>query len=245
MEPTSTDLTVREPAAAESSRALYLFRGVRLHPQARVLVVARSHPVERFVAAIAWWREGATICFKLAIQPGIAAKAQVCGLLIDKLSDIGRIEGIKTLQYAELLAEDGEWIGVLRLNGFKHQRSERFFEVSAEKAWNRTVDTYKKFEDRIPSGWRTESIRKHVPETIHDLIAPHRLMPVGELADHWRADAPSGFELDLSSILFDGGRPLGAMLARKSGTYFALIFAWFEVKTVCCVHWGMLCYSIT
>ncbi len=40
-------------------------------------------------------------------------------------------------------------------------------------------------------------------------------MPPAELRDYWRPDAPFGFELDVSSILFDGSQPIGTLLARK------------------------------
>ena len=78
------------------------------------------------------------------------------------------------------------------------------------------MESYEKHQARIPAAWRTEPIRVHAPETIFDLILPFRLMPPDELRDYWRPDTAAGFDLDLSSILFDGGHPFGTLLARRA-----------------------------
>jgi hypothetical protein len=208
------DLVICEPAPSELERAVYLFRNARLRPEARIFVAVRSRPVERFVAAAAWWPEGNAGRFQLACSPGIL-RDEVCSLLIERVSQRARIAGKESLQYGELLADKSEWIELLARQGFMRLRSERFFEVSAVQSWTRTVETFEKYKSKIPPGWRTESIRQHAPETIFDLIAPYRLMPPGELRDYWRADSAFGFELDLSSTLFDGPRPIGTFLTRK------------------------------
>jgi hypothetical protein len=140
---------------------------------------------------------------------------EVCALLIDRLSQRARMAGKESLQYGELLADNSEWIEILARQGFTLSRSERFFEVPALQSWTRTVEAFEKYKSKIPSGWRTESIRQHAPETIFELIAPYRLMPPEELRDYWRPDSAYGFELDLSSTLFDGPRPIGTFLARR------------------------------
>ena len=48
----------------------------------------------------------------------------------------------------------------------------------------------------------------------------HRLPPPAEVRDYWRAHSQSGFDLDLSCILFDGGRACGAFLARRTGDVY-------------------------
>jgi hypothetical protein len=208
------DLVIREPATPELRRVAYLFRDVRLHSQARFLVAVRSRPVERFVAAATWWPKGSVGCFQLA-SPAGSIRNEACVLLINQLSESARISGLKSLQYGELLADTSEWIEPLKRQGFDDLRSERFFEVSDQQSWTRTMDSFERYKARIPSGWHTEPIRHQAPEIIFDLIQPYRLMPQWELRDYWREDSPSGFELDLSSILFDGARPIGTLLARQ------------------------------
>ena len=209
------DLVVRQPVAAELARVAYLFRNVRLRPDAHLWVAVRSRPIERFVAAAAWWPEGNMARFQLATQPGIV-QPEICRALVDQISAQARGAGLESIQYGELLADDNAWVAILRGLGFELLRSERFFEVTVEQSWIRFTETYEKNRSRIPAGWRTESIRQHSPETILELLAPYRLMPPAELRDYWRPDSPFGFQLDLSSILFDGNQPIGAFLTRKA-----------------------------
>jgi hypothetical protein len=208
------DLAISEPAPAELGRALYLFQNIRLHRHARILVAVRRRPVERFVGAAAWWSEGNVAQFQLACPPGII-RNEVCDLLIERVLQAARAAGMESVRYGELLPDHSEWNEALANQGFTLLRSERFFQVPALPSWTRTVETFEKYRSKIPAGWRTESIRQHAPETVFELIAPYRLMPPGELRDYWRADSAFGFELDLSSTLFDGQRPIGTFLARK------------------------------
>ena len=210
------DPTIREPAPEEVERVLHLFRNVPLPPEARLLAAVRSRPVERFIAAAAWWPEGTVGRFQLACQPGVA-RAAVAGLLIHRLAEGARRAGMATLQCANLLTDDNEWFGILRSHGFECLHSERSFEVPLQDAWTRVMQLHRKHGSRIPATWRTESIREHPPETALDLIGPHRLMPPAEVRNYWRANSRFGFDLDLSCILFDGERPFGAFLLRRMG----------------------------
>ena len=212
----TTDPTIREPAPAEVERVLHLFRNVPLNPEARLLAAVRSRPIERFIAASAWWPEGTIGRFQLACQPGVNRVA-VAGVLIDRLADCARRAGMKTIQCATLLTDDNEWFGILRSHGFECLHSERSFEVSYRDAWTRVMQLHQKHRAQIPAGWRTDSIRQYPPETALDLIAPHRLMLPAEVRNYWRPDSQFGFELDLSCILFDGERPFGAFLTRLMG----------------------------
>jgi hypothetical protein len=209
-------LAIREPAPEEVERVLHLFRNVPLRSEARLLAAVRSRPVERFIAAGAWWPEGTVGRFELACQPGVARPA-AAGLLIDRLAEGARREGMGTLQCANLLTDDNEWFGILRSQGFECLHSERSFEVSYRAAWMRVMQLHQKHRARIPAGWRTDPIRAHPPEAALDLIAPHRLMPPAEVRHYWRADSQFGFDLDLSCLLFDGERPVGAFLTRRMG----------------------------
>jgi hypothetical protein len=87
--------------------------------------------------------------------------------------------------------------------------------VAVQESWTRTTEAYEKYQSRIPPNWRTEPIRRHAPEIILELIAPYRLMPPAELRENWRPDAATGFDLDLSSILFAGEQAIGTLLVRK------------------------------
>src|ERR1035438_4503110 len=210
------DLAVREPAPAEVERVLHLFRNVPLNPEARLMAAVRSRPIERFIAAAAWWPEGTIGRFQLACQPGVD-RAVVAGVLIDRLAECARRAGMKTIQCATLLTDDNEWFVILRSRGFECYYSERSVEVSYRDAWTRVMQLHQKHRAQIPAGWRTDSIRQHPPETALDLIAPHRLMLPAEVRNYWRADSQFGFDLDLSCILFDGERPFGAFLTRRMG----------------------------
>jgi hypothetical protein len=206
--------TVREPAPAEIERVAHLFRNVILRREARLLVATRSRPIERFVAAVAWWPEGTVARFQFVCQPGVA-RAEVGGLLLSSMAAAARSAGCQTLENAGLLADDNEWLTILQGHGFERVRSERAFQVAYRDAWSRVMQLRQKYREQIPPSWRTEPIRHFAPETVLELVAPHRLMPPADICGHWRANSPAGFDLDLSCILFDGARPFGAFLLRR------------------------------
>jgi hypothetical protein len=210
------DPVLREPSAAEVERVVYLFGNAPLIAEARLIAAARSRPVERFIAALAWWPEGKVGRFQLTCRPGVD-RVPVAGRLIDQLADSARRAGMETIQCATLLTEDNEWLGILRAHGFECEHSEHSFEVAYRDAWLRVMKLHQKHRPQIPAGWRTESIRGHPPEAALELIAPHRLMPPAEIRSYWAVNAPSGFEPDLSCLLFNGQRPFGAFLARQLG----------------------------
>ena len=213
------DLAIREPAAAEVERVLHLFGNVRLHPESRLLAVVRSRPIERFIAAAAWWPEGTVGRFHITCRPGVDAAA-VAGLLLDRLAECARLAGMATIQCASLLGEDNQWFEILQKHGFECLHSERSFEVAYQDAWIRVMRLYQKHGSQIPAGWRTDSIRNHPPETALELIGAHRLLPPAEVRDYWQAHSQFGFDLDLSCILFDGERASGAFLARRTGDVY-------------------------
>jgi len=214
-EPDPSDLIVREPSAVEIGRALYLFRSAPLPRQARAFVAVKTRPLERFVAAAAWWPVGGKLGFRLAVQPGSTARVAACSQLIRQIAECGRALGIGKIQYADLLPDNSEWVPLLKDNGFLILHSERFFEVSSRESLARTMKIAEHMRDKFPPTWRTESIRHHPPETILDFIEPTHLMPADEVRERWRDDCPYGFEMDLSAILFDGARPVGVFLMRR------------------------------
>ncbi len=210
----TSELHVRAPLPAETERAAHLFRNVPLRADARLLVAVRLQPIERFVAAAAWWSEGTVARFQLACQPGVA-RAQVGAALLSHLATAAGSAGMQKLHHAEALRDNDEWAGILQEQGFERVRSERSFEVAYTDAWTRVIQLHQKYREQIPPSWRTEPIRQFAPETILDLIAPHCLMPPAEVCSCWRAPSATGFDLDLSCILFDGRRPFGAFLLRR------------------------------
>ena len=156
-----SDLAIRKPALAEVERVLHLFSNVRLHAEARLLAAVRSHPIERFIAAVAWWPEGtAGRFFRLPVGPGVDP-VTVAGLLLDQLGECARLAGMATIQYASLLGEDSQWYGLLQKHGFECLHSERSFEVTYQDAWDRVMRLHQKHSSQIPAGWRTDSIRNH------------------------------------------------------------------------------------
>jgi hypothetical protein len=211
----SSDLIVREPSATEVARALYLFRTAPLPRQARAFVAVKTRPLERFVAAAAWWPMGDALGFRLAFQPGSAARLAAGNGLVRQVAECARTLGIRNIRYADLLLDSSECVPLLKENGFVVLHSERFFEVSSQVSWARTMEIAERMRDKFPPAWRTESIRHHRPESILNFIEPYHLMPADEVRDRWRDDCPYGFELDLSAILFDDARPVGAFLVRR------------------------------
>src|SRR5579871_4255782 len=73
----------------KTERVRYLFHDAPLSPDARLMAVVRSRPIERFIAAAAWWPEGNVGKFQLACQP-MVARATVAGLLIESLETCAR-----------------------------------------------------------------------------------------------------------------------------------------------------------
>jgi len=215
-EPDPSDLIVREPSPTEVGRALHLFRTAPLPRQARIFVAVKTRPLERFIAAAAWWPVGDKLCFRLAAQPGSVARLMACNQLIQHIAECGRALKIGRMNYADLLPDNSEWIPLLKENGFVVLHSERFFEVSARESLVRTMEIAERMRNKFPPSWRTESIRQHPPETILDFIEPCHLMPADEVRERWRDDCPYGFEMNLSAILFDDARPVGVFLMRRS-----------------------------
>ncbi len=211
-----SDLRLRVPTVSESHRVLHLFRNVLLPANAQVLVATRSHPVERFVGALAGWKEGEFVRFYLACLPG-ADREQIAYLLISEAAGTTRAAGILKLMYAELLAQEDPWIPVLRKNQFEILRSERFFRIPSMEAAKRVLQMLEKYQADIPANWRTESIRALAPECVFDLIAPHRLMTTEGIRRFWQATAAHGFDSDMSSVVFEADKPFGTLLARRMG----------------------------
>ena len=208
-----------EPAAEEVERILLLFGKQRLVPETRLLAVARSCPLKRFIAAGAWWPMGKAGLFQIACLPGVD-RAAVASLLIDRLGECARLAGLETIQYAHLLSDDNEWSGLLRKFSFECLRSERSFEVAYPDAWRRIMQLQQKHGARVPAAWQARPIRDLSPETALPVIGSHRLLAPAEVRAFWRKNAPGGFTLDLSCVLFDGDRPFGAFLARRMGDVY-------------------------
>jgi ribosomal protein S18 acetylase RimI-like enzyme len=207
---------LRSPDPDEGERVSYLFRDVALPQKSQLLLAVKMRPVERFLGGLAGWVEGEFARFHLAFQPGVDRRG-LARLLIDEAANTARSAGIFKLLYGELLADDDERALLLREIGFEIIRSERFFRIDAALAARRTQEFMTKFARIIPPTWRTKSIRSLSYEAVLDLIAPFRLMPPAEVQRLWQSTARNGFELDMSSLLYDGDRVFGALLIRRSG----------------------------
>ena len=205
---------LRQPSADELSRVAYLFRNVRLRAGSRFIVAEKTHPMARFVAAAAWWMEGATGRFQLACQPGLPG-TEALSSLIQNVLKAAREAGLEAVHFADLLPEAHPWLEILQTQGFTHVRTERSFETASRNTWMRIKGLYDRHQGAIPAGWRTDPIQLHGPEVILDLIAPHRLLPPDEVRQYWQAAAAAGFDPEMSCILFDQDRPFGAFLARR------------------------------
>ncbi|SPE60731.1 conserved hypothetical protein [Verrucomicrobia bacterium] len=213
------DLAIREPAPTEVERVLHLFPNVLLYREARLLAAVRSRPIERFVAAAAWWPATTIGMFQIACAPGVD-RGLVAGLLIDRLAEGARLAGMERIQCANLLTDDNVWLGILRTYGFECSRSERSFEVAYQDIWLRLSQLHQKHGAQFRASWRVEPIRALSPETALEVIGSHRLLPPAQVRAYWQKNSPGGFSLDLSCILFDGERPFGALLGRRMGEVY-------------------------
>ncbi len=209
-----SDLIIREPTAEEIGRVIYLFPPGTLRPGFRLWVAARSHPVVRFVGAAAWWTEGPDACFRLASRPGVKDSV-VFGQLINQVAESARKAGRPCLKYYDTLPEHDPRGVLLCEAGFKCLHTERVFQVPYDLAWNRVENNFKKIQDRVPASWRIEAIRQHKPETALGLIPLRSLTTPEKLINWWRTDSAFAYDADLSSLLFDGSRPIGTLLMRK------------------------------
>jgi hypothetical protein len=222
------DLTVREPSSHELPRALYLFQQHAPPQEARLYVAIRTRPVPRLVAAGAIWLPGKTAFFRTVCPPGVT-RGTIADPLIAELENWARNNGAEAIRFADLLADDDEWSAVLKSREYFPFRSERFFQVRYDGAHRRVAMLIKKCETDIPERWRTEAIRKFSPEILVNLITLHRLLPVAELRQYWRADLPFGFDMDLSCILFDNQEPIGTFLVRRGSNALFV-----DVRVVLC-----------
>lgn len=227
-EVTLANLTIREPCPPEIPRVRSLFQHLPPPPEAWLLVGQRTLPIPRFVAASAAWMKGEIGQFRLACRPGVERRA-VAGSFVAQIEQVARNLGARTIEFADLLADENEWCPILQEHGFECLRSERFFEVSTITAYERVMRMAADYQAAVPPTWRTESIRQHSPAAVWEMISRHRLLPLTELQQYWRADAHFGFDLDLSSILFDGLQPVGTLLWRRSPEAYIL-----DVRVVTC-----------
>ncbi len=210
---TPAELVIRPPTQAELSRALHLFRNLRLREGSRLFVAERTHPLSRFIAAAAWWPEGGIGRFQLTCLPGLPQTDSLAPL-VDAVAGAARQAGLTAIHYADLLPDAHPWFGFLQQFGFERVRSERCFETASRPTWTRINSLYERHRAAIPPGWRTAPICGHPPEVILELIAPHRLLPPDEVRHCWQTAASSAFHPELSCVLFDRDRPFGAFLAR-------------------------------
>jgi hypothetical protein len=210
------NLTIRSPHASEVARALRFFEGEHVKAEAQVLVAVKATPVERFLGALAGWVEGDWGRFHLACLPGVA-RQETASALIREIVLTARAAGLKGLMYAKLLADGQEPGSLLVENGFEILRSERFFQLAVETGQRRVLQLLANHQAKIPSTWRTESLRHQPPECVLDLIAPYRLMTPEEVRSCWHWGERTGFDPDLSSILLENERAFGTLLARRKG----------------------------
>jgi hypothetical protein len=210
----ASGMVLRQPMPHELSRAVHLFRNVRLRAGSHFIVAEKTHPIARFVAAAAWWKEGPVGRFQLACQPGLVG-TDALSSLIQGVLDATREVGLQAMHFADLLPEDHPWLEVLQAQGFERVRSERSFELAYRDAWTRVMRLYENHRTAVPPTWRTKRIQEYHPETILEFVAPHRLLPPEELRHYWQSGGMAGFDLETSCILFDEDRLFGAFLARR------------------------------
>jgi hypothetical protein len=237
------DLIVRESSPDELPRALYLFQHHGPPNDARLFVAIRTRPVPRLAAAGAIWLQGKTAFFRTVCQPGIS-RSTIANPLIAQLENWAQNNGADTIRFADLLTDDDEWGSVLRNREYYAIRSERFFQVAFDSAHRRVTILTKKCQADIPKAWRTEAIRKFQPEILINLITGHRLLPVTELRQYWRADTPLVSIWIYRMFYSTTGNPQEPYWCGVAQTHCSWMFALFSVKTLICARWAIsVCFA--
>ncbi len=210
------DLLMRAPQSSEVPRVRHLLRNFSYPSDSEFLAAVKAVPVERFVGALASWVEADFVRFVFACQPGVAHD-DIARRLIEAAAVKYRVADMGKLLYGELLADDDPRVAFLKANGFDVLRTERFFRIEGLVAAKRVGKMMERYEEDIPPTWQTKSIRQFPAQIILDLVARYKLMTQSELFRYWGSAATSGFEPDMSSILFDGDQPIGTLLIRRQG----------------------------
>lgn len=217
-----TALPSRLAEPEEIPRVRYLFASAPKQPppHAELRVVTRSRPVERIVAALAWWNEGGVVKFLIAHPPGIGTR-EGARELVPPLEADPRLAG-RQLEHGCLLAEDDELAGYLAERGYEARHTERVYEAPAAAVRERVEDMLSRYRAEIPCDWRTEPIRAHPPDVVWPLLAPYRLIDPDGLREAWSASGDQGYDPEFSCILFERGSPLGALLVRANAVCLAV-----------------------
>ncbi|QDU58946.1 hypothetical protein [Aeoliella mucimassa] len=219
---TSQPLTVQVASPQQQLRAWPLFASQFEQPaaNAQYLIAIKSRPVERIVAALAWWQEPDAIRFLLAHQPGITIEAAAEALVprLQSLPDLPPLD----LKYAFLLQQDQPPAPWLAAHGYEPRHAERAFEAPSTTVYERVQKFLTRHHNDIPETWHSESIRDHSPETVWPLIEPYRLIHPEALRRFWNTPGEQGYDPDFSNILFDGDQPLGTLLLRNNHVCLAV-----------------------
>ena len=207
-------LVVRPAQQRERARAWQFFplTADGPPPTAQLLVALKQHPIERMVAALAWWIEDKSARFLVAHKPGMPAK-QAAAVLVPALESLPGLRNL-TLVQGRLLAEDEDIAKWLVEHGYQPRRTERIFESPCATVHERVGFLLSRHGEEIPPNWRTESIKSHTPDTVWPLIAPFRLISLESFRNYWAAPGELGYDPEFSNILFDGGTALGVLLVR-------------------------------
>ena len=219
---TTQPLLVRRANEKELFRAVQLFASSTDKPaaDAQYLIALKTRPVERIVAALAWWSEPESIRFLIGHHPGVTAEEAAEALVppFEQISDKPSLD----LKYARLLEENQDCAPWLASHGYQALGTERAFEAPSDTVYERVQTFLARHTNDIPESWHSESIRHHQPETVWPLIEPYRLIHPDTLRRFWNTPGESGYDPDFSNILFDGPTPLGTLLLRNNSICLAV-----------------------
>ncbi len=215
-------MIIRTAREKEEFRARFLFSSAPKKPPATAsfLVAIKREPIERIVAALAWWEEGGTLKFQIAHPPGIPA-LEAAGALVPWMEGLPELAD-REISHGRLLEEEDELSLWLVGRGYEAGHTERVFEAPSVATYDRTAALLARYAQDFPRTWRSDPIRDHSPDKIWPLLAPYQLIDLESLRRDWAAPGDHGFDPDLSNILFDGDVPLGVLLVRANQVCMAV-----------------------
>ncbi len=212
-------MLIRPAFPDELSRAKLLLEDHPIPSNAGFLVGVKQRPVERIVAAIPWWPlhsdhpgDGKKIIrFHLSF-PGQANAIEQVPETVARLEEIAAEHHSTSLQTDFPLKSTNPLYQRLIDCGFEIARTERYLSAPGEQARQRTLRLYRRFKRRIPTDWKTESIRGQDPEKIFEIVAAHGLLPRHRFLALWNPANRERFEEAYSIVLTCGEDILGLYL---------------------------------
>lgn len=207
----------------ELPRIQSILAGSPVPGNAQFIVSVKEQPVERILAAVAWWLEAGDAdappgaIFSLHAAGAVDLGDEDLQALLAAVEDAARKEGAHRLLARFSVPEKHPLFQKLTSLGYASVKFDRHFIVPGEIVKSRSIRIYRRVAPRIPEGWKVESIKGHCAEAVFALVAQHGLMPQHEFMNYWDASNRERFEDEYSCVAFEGDTMIGAFLLTRRG----------------------------